>query len=223
MRRKTLPLPAAAAVLVLVASAVAIAVARDLPGDSLGVRRFLTPEITGSTRVGQSFTMTSSGLHAIAIHPDVVGSLRGKVRVELSAFKDGRAMLIRSAEVDVRDLVADDAFLFRFDPVTDPGYARYILEVSPSAGAASGGIALWATKGERLSKATLSFNGIKRWGDLAFQTYARASDADGRWSRQDFATRRRWLALGGLLVSWLAVGVVLRQAASPSPTMCQRS
>jgi hypothetical protein len=170
-RRLTMALPLAAVVgLPILYSAGAFA-PRQPAGDSLGSRRFRTPEITAATRIGERFTMNASGLLAIRVHAVAVGTVAGRVRVELRSLEED-GQVIRRADVPAANLVGGETYRFAFPAIADSNGHVYRLDLSSSPEAPSRGVALWATSGERLPSASLIVDGNERQADLAFQTEA---------------------------------------------------
>jgi hypothetical protein len=156
--------------------------APPLPGDRPGWRRFQTPPIEGTLHIGELFTMSRPSLAAIDIRPVAVGPVRGRIRLALRTAGDGVTPVdIRSAEVDAADVVRNGAYRFEFAPVHDSAGRRYRLEISSSAESPSSGVALWATKGDRLEDATLMVNGMERWAELAFQTHSATVPPPPAW------------------------------------------
>src|SRR5688572_4046618 len=85
---------AAAAVIVALYAAGAFSAA-PLPGDDPGWRQFVTPAIEGSQRIGQRFRMNGDGLNAVEFRPARVGSVGGRVRIELQTWDGVIATPIR--------------------------------------------------------------------------------------------------------------------------------
>jgi hypothetical protein len=175
-------------------------------GDRLGIRRFTTPEVSGTFRVGQTFVMDAEGLFAVEVRPVAVGPALGAVRLELRPSYDLGVPAIREAVVPASDFVRNDTYRFEFAPVTDSVDRLFRLDISSSPDAPSAGVALRATMGERLFAGALRYNDVERWADLAFQTYS-TSPLRGR--------RAARFAFAGLALSVTALIFVLRELARP--------
>jgi hypothetical protein len=188
---------------VSMALVIAAMVEADLPGDRVGVRRFLTPEI-GRAIVGQRFAMTRPGLDAIELRPVAVGEPRGAIEVVLRvADTEGIA---RRGSVAAAALARGERYRWQFTPLTDSAGRRYDLELTAPGGPS--GIALWATRGERLEDAALTLNGRERWADLAFQAHA----SDGQVATwPDFGRPNVLFSLALLGISWYVLTTLLRR------------
>lgn len=191
---------------------VALVFPPETVGDDLGLRRFLTPEITGGVRVAQRFVMDAPDLHAIEISAAAVGPVSGTVRLALRDARSGD--VYASEEIPAQALVGDSVFVFRFAPQPVSFAREYRLEVTAAAENPSRGVALWATKGDRLADGGLLLNDRPRWASLAFQTRtpARAPivamlGGSGRPGH--------WLAFIALAGAWVALRFVLKAVAVP--------
>jgi hypothetical protein len=157
--------------LVLLVASVAGAFNGPAPtGDGVGVRRFLTPEVVGATRIGEEFVMNRAGLRSIAIRAAAVGPVDGDVLIELWHVRTHDALLVRHGLLKARDLVASGAYQFTFAPLPESKDVTYRLVLASSPTHPSRGVAFWATKGDRLQNATLVYGTVRRWADLAFRT-----------------------------------------------------
>ena len=78
----------------------------------------------------------------------------------------------------------------------------YQLDILSSPEAPSRGVALRATKGERLANGVLLINGVERWADLAFETDA---------TQRRAATVKALASLTMLGVTWMAFALLLRE------------
>jgi hypothetical protein len=195
------------AAVIFVATAVSAGTGKmfGLTGDRLGIRRFVTPEIASEWRIGELFRMNTGGLHAITIRPAVVGSPAGRVRLELRSVTPHAARVFRSAEVSAAEFAASDTYRFEFAPIPDSRDVIYRLDILSSPDAPSRGVALRATRGERLTNGVLLINGVERWADLAFET----DSTQGR-----AATVKALAALTVLATAWMAFALLLREIIS---------
>ena len=139
-------------------------------GDRLGLRRFVTPEVAGATRISEQFVMNRAGLQAIAVRAAAVGRVDGEISVELWQVRTHTASIVRRGVLRASDLVASDAYQFTFPPLSNSKDTMYRLVLASSSERPSHGVAFWATKGDRLHGATLMYGTIPRWADLAFRT-----------------------------------------------------
>lgn len=182
-----------------------------LPSDDLGLRRFRTPEITTGMPLAQTFEMTADGLQAIEFYATPTRErVSGDIRLELWDVTGGPDRLVRSAEVEAADLVSAFSYRFEFPPVLDSNNRIYRLDLITSGASPAQGVALLATKGERYAGGTLLVNGMIRWADLAFETYAPAPSglalllATGR-----SVPSRGHFVLAAFAANWIALGVLL--------------
>jgi hypothetical protein len=146
--------------------------------DGLGLRRFVTPEITGCdlrndalfcTFASQSFVMNADGLRAVEFMPVAVGRrIEGQVQLRLVDL--ARLQVIRTADVNVADVLRDDVYRFAFEPVADSRDGRYRFDVL--ARTDTRGMAVRATRGDRYPGGALLWNDQPRWADLAFEADA---------------------------------------------------
>lgn len=201
------------------AAALFLVVALCLPpasaGDGLGIRRFLSPEVTAATRVGQRFRMTERNFSSIALRAAAVGPLEGRYRLSLIDVQTGR--VVRHADAEAADLVATGAYTFRFQPLAFSEDLLFDFELAPLPGRPGRGVALWATKGERLSEGALLINGTPRWGSLAFEASTSAdSPIVALFSGRQPGRPPRWIALLGLCGAWVALLPVFRGVAELS-------
>jgi hypothetical protein len=177
--------------------------------DSLGWRRFLTPEISSAWTVGQRFRMDADDLSGFELHASAVRPVEGAFRLRLRDVTDGK--IERIADVPASDLAGDDSYVFRFTPFQFSKDHEFRFDIAPSPGNSGRGVALWATKGNRLDEGSLLINEVPRWASLAFKTHTSA-ERPIRALLTNSESRRppRWLALIGLLGAWLALRVVLK-------------
>ena len=203
-------------------SAWTLAAPPDHAGDRLGWRRFATPAVAPDLSLAQTFQMTLPNLNAIDLRATAVGPVGGRIRLELIDFdREGGSApsVIRTAEIDAKDLVQRELYRFQFDPIAESQRHVFRLDISSSSNAPSQGVAFWATRGERYGAGTLVANDRERWADLAFQTHTPArSTLTALFDRRDVPFASGVIALAGLLVSWLALGVILREAATSNRT-----
>ena len=187
-----------------------------LPGDDLGLRRFQTPPLGPDLRLGQTFTMTGNGLHAIEIFPVAARDrIAGDVRLELYEMQGGLAALVGVTEVLAEEVVAASPYRFEFATIAgskDRTY-RFDLVAAPAEG-----VAFWATMGERYEGGRMHANGRDRWADLAFRAYAPAPSIWARFMAL-WATNpvRAALATAALTAVWLLLGLTLRMLANIPP------
>jgi hypothetical protein len=196
--------------------AAAIAVALSLPpahaGDSLGIRRFLSPEVTTATRVGQRFRMNSRNLDAIEIRVVKVGPVDGAYQLTLADGRTGE--VVRRAEVAAVDVARGESYRFEFEPVAFSEERLFDFEIAAAPENPGRGVAVWATKGERLTEGGLLINGTTRWASLAFEASTPAARPVVALFRAPQAARPpRWLALVGLIAAWIVLRPVLRALA----------
>jgi hypothetical protein len=195
-------LTGAAVLFVAVAAMTGIGQTFGKTGDGLGIRRFVTPEIAPGWRVGERFKMDTGGLRAITIRPAVVGSPEGRVRLELRSVTPYAARVFRSAELPAAEFARANTYQFEFAAIPDSRDVIYQLDILSSPEAPSRGVALRATKGERLANGVLLINGVERWADLAFETDAT------QWRA---ATVKALASLAMLAVTWMAFALLLRE------------
>lgn len=195
-------LAGAAIVFVVVAAGAGVGRTFAQTGNSLGLRRFTTPEIGPELRVSERFRMNTGGLYAVTIRPAMVGAPAGRIRLELRSVTPHAAQVFRSAEVAAAEFARGDEYRFEFEPIPDSHQVGYQLDILSSPEAPSRGVALRATMGERLPNATLLYNDIERWADLAFETDA----TEG--TRATVKAVTSVLVLGG---AWMAFALLLRE------------
>jgi hypothetical protein len=153
---------------IVVAGIVLMLVRPTTTGDSLGLRRSVTPEINEQWHVGQRFRMNLNGLSGVEILPTKVGDVSGMYRLSLRALTDDKVE--RHADIEAGDLARRDSYLFQFDPIPFSADVPFQLDVAPVPGNPGRGVALRVTKGERLREGGLLINGTPRWASLAFDT-----------------------------------------------------
>jgi hypothetical protein len=161
--------------------------------------------------------MSMPNLNAVDLQATAIGPLTGRIRLELIDFDMSRVpLVVRRADVDASALARSERYRFEFEPIRDSDDHRFRLDISSSPDAPSSGVAFWATKGKRYANGTLLTNERERWADLAFQTHTPARRTlsallDGRYMSKASGA----IALAGLFVSWLAIGVVLLEVSKP--------
>lgn len=170
MRRHWVGLTMLAGVLLLIAAGAGAFDGPAPTGDSLGLRRFLTPEVAGATQITEQFVMNRAGLRSIALRAAAVGRVDGDIRVDLWQVRGHDASLVRHGVLRARDLAERGVYRFEFAPLSDSRNATYRLVLASSSDHPSHGVAFWATRGDRLEDATLMYGTIDRWADLAFRT-----------------------------------------------------
>jgi hypothetical protein len=181
-------------------------------GDSLGMRRFLTPEITQTLQVGQRFRMDSDGLSAIEISPAAVDRVAGRFRLTVRAI--GQRDTERSIDVAGADLIRHEVYVFRFAPFELSRDRLFEFRIVPASHEPGRGIALWATKGERLEEGGLLINNTLRWASLTFRTATPAGPLlQELLAYGENAFRVRWFVLVLLIGYWVALHVALRTVA----------
>ena len=180
-----------------------------LPSDSLGLRRFQTPEIAANRTLSQTFMMTVDGFNAIEVAAASTGRVAGDVRFELR-----EDYLVYRADVPAAELVASRRYRLEFPPIPTSRGQGYRLDVSGSEVNPPTGVVLLATKGERYPGGTMLIDNRRRWADLAFRTSA--PEGRSSWVRLmsvppgPFGVSRGHVILGALVVYWLVLGAVLR-------------
>ena len=177
-------------------------------GDSLGVRRFLTPEVGGSFRLAQLFIMDGLDLSGIELRATAVGPVSGSLVFTLRDIDTGHEV---SAHVAAEDLVRAESYVFSFPPIQLSSDHEFRLDVAPSPGTARSGVAFWATKGARLNYGGLLINDMPRWASLAFRTRTPAvAPIRAMFGARDPQRPPQWLAAIGLAGAWLALRFVLK-------------
>lgn len=179
-----------------------------LPGDDLGIRRFQTPSLGPDMRLGQTFAMTSDGLHAIEVFPVAgAGRISGDVRFELYEVRSDQVIPVYTAEVLADEVVRGPSYRFEFAPIPFSRDRTYRLDLVASP---AEGVAFWATMGERYQGGSMHANGRDRWADLAFRVHAPAPSV---WSRlmtlRDTNPARVYLMMAAYTAIWLLLGLVL--------------
>lgn len=188
------------------------------PSNASPFRRFVTPSVSSTLVLSQTFRMEEPSLHAIDLRPAAVGAA-GAVRFELfdlDANLQRIPELVRSADVEGTALSGASVYRFTFAPVEDSLDRTFQLTVTAAPGVQSTGVAFWATRGDAYKDGTLLVNDRERWADLLFRTHSPAQStllslAQGRYLP-------RWavvIALLMLAISWRAVSALLREAGRP--------
>ena len=184
----------------------------DVTGESLGLRRHLTPPVSEEWRVAQRFRMNAPDLNAIELQPETVGPVRGTYLLTVRD-RDARGVE-RITEVKAEDLVRDDSFVYRFETIEDSEGHEFEFEIASVPDDPGSGVALWATKGERAEGAAMRINNEARWGSLAYQAHTPVvSPLRSLLSPGDAARPPRWLGLVGVVGLWLSLRFVFRSAA----------
>jgi hypothetical protein len=186
---------------------------RDSVGDPLGLKGFLTPEVSQGWVIGQRFRMDSHNLEAIEIQAEPVGAVAGSFVVTLRDL-DAEGV-VRTWEVAAADLVRSESYVFRFPPIEQSAGHLFHFELAPAASNSGRGVALRATKGARLDEGGLLINDQPRWASLAFQTHTPAVSLLRVMLRGDDPDRPpTWLALVGLFGFWIALRFVFKAVAA---------
>lgn len=183
-------------------------------GDGPGLRRFRTPEISGTTRIAQQFVMRERMLTGIDVRPSVVGEVGGSLQFMVTDQTDER--LIQLVNIPARDVVKQTWFPLTIGRIDDSSGHWFELAVASAPEDPARGVAFWATRGDRLDNAMLFINGAERWADLAFRTHTTTmSMRDGLTQRANVLPRMI-IALA-LIAVWALVGVLLRTVAGMTP------
>jgi hypothetical protein len=186
---------------------------RDSVGDGLGLKRFLTPEVSHEWVIGQRFRMDSRNLQAIEIQAEPVGAVAGSFVLTLRDLDAGG--VVRTRQVAAADLVGSGSYMFRFPPIEQSAGHLFHFELAPAATSSGRGVALRATKGARLDEGGLLINDQPRWASLAFQTHTPAVSLLRAMVRGDDPDPApKWLALVGLFGSWIALRFVFKAVAA---------
>jgi hypothetical protein len=209
--------------------AVGLFVPGRLVGDGPGLRRFLTPEITGNVRIAQTFRMNARNMNAVEIYAAAVGPVDGKLHLKVTDLT-ADPNVVRSADVAAADVARRGSYLFAFESIERSRNHQFRLDITSSSDSPARGVAFWATKGARLPEATLYINDVRRWADLAFQTYApMPAQFQALLQTRDAARLPHWLGLVCLIVVWIAVRFLLRvvanlaqEATAPQDVPCVR-
>ncbi len=188
--------------------AVVLAMPPEKTGQGLGLRRFLTVEVSREYPIAQRFRMNAPDLTGIEIRPAAVGPVRGRFRLVLRD-RDGRDVE-RSIEVAAADLVREGRYQSTFAPIGESAGHEFQFEMLVSPSDPGRGVALWASKGGRPEGSALRINNAPRWASLAFQTETPAVSLLRRLVNGGDPSRPpRWLALVGFAASWVALRFVL--------------
>ena len=186
-----------------------------LPGDSLGLRRFQTPQLSPGILLGQTFTMPGDGLYAVEVLPVAVGEqVSGSVSFVLYDVTGGGATRVRGAAVTADSAIKLPSYRFEFPPITDSADHSYLLDIAP---AQAEGVAFWATKGERYADGSLRVNSQNRWADLGFRAYAPAPSIGQLLMtiREDHPVRG-YIVMGACTAIWILLGLLVRAIAEMS-------
>jgi len=187
-----------------------------LPGDDLGIRRFRTPPLGPDMRLGQTFTMTTDGLHAIDVFPASGGErIVGDVRFELYEVRNNELIPAATTEVLAEDVMSGPSYQFEFAPIPDSRDRTFRLDLVASP---AEGIAFWATMGERYAGGSLHANGRDRWADLAFRVHAPAPSVWGRlMTLRDTNPVRAYVVMAAFMAIWLLLGLVVHTLTAIPP------
>jgi hypothetical protein len=155
--------------------------------------------------------MNERNLRAIEIQPAAIGAPGGTLRLTLTDLNGGA---VRHADVKTADFVRQDTYTFSFPPIVDSEKHPFLLEITSSPDDPAKGAALWATKGSRNEEAVLRFNGVDRWGDLAFQAHAGiTSELTALLTLREPGRPPHWLGLVAIVLAWLGLGALLHKVA----------
>jgi hypothetical protein len=181
--------------------------------DTLGLRRFLTPEVAPSIQVGQRFHMDADRLIGFEFRAAAVAPVGGAFDLTL---RDIRVPSIeRRVSVRAGELVREGSYVFWFEPVENSADRLFEFTVSSSPEDPGHGVALRATKGDRTKNGGLMINDSLRWASLAFETHTTAEAPLWLLLRERHPDQPpRWLALTTWLVSWIVLRFVLRAASA---------
>lgn len=186
-----------------------------LPGDSLGLRRFQTPQLISGVLLGQTFDMPGDGLYAIEVLPVAVGDrVSGSVLFVLNDVTGGPVTRVRGGVVTADSLIQLPSYRFEFPPIGDSADHSYRLDIVP---AQAEGVAFWATKGERYADGSLQVNRQERWADLGFRAYAPAPSIGQLLMtiREDHPVRGN-IVIGACTAIWFLLGLLVRTMAETS-------
>jgi hypothetical protein len=186
----------------------ALVAAPQTTGAGLGLRRFLTPGVSGEVTVAQRFVMNQDHLTGVEIRPEVAGPLSGSFRLSI---RDVRAPDVeRAADVPAEVLAREDAYMFWFTPIDVARTRSFELTIRPTAVDPGRGIAFWATPGARLDGGGLFINGVPRWASLAFHTRTTAvRPLRAMFFPSGSGRPPLWLCVAGLAGAWIALRFVL--------------
>jgi hypothetical protein len=180
-----------------------------LPGDSLGLRRFQTPQLSPGILLGQTFTMPGDGLYAVEVLPVAVGEqVSGSVSFVLYDVTGGGATRVRGAAVTADSVIKLPSYRFEFPPIGDSADHTYRLDIAL---AEAEGVAFWATQGERYPGGSMRVNSQERWADLGFRAYAPAPSIGQLLMtiRGDHPVRGN-IVMGACTAIWLLLGLLVR-------------
>jgi hypothetical protein len=179
-----------------------------LPGNGLGFRRMLLPEVTEGVRISEEFAMNADGLRRIDVYPSQVGSPRGKIRLRVMAAESDGERDAHTADIPAGDFVGRQVYRFEFPPFLHSNNMRYVLEITSSLDDPAGGVAFWATKGRGSADDGLRFNGVDRFAELVYQTDA-VFPPVVRPLRAGV-----WIGFFAIVLSWVVLTALLRVLAS---------
>ena len=181
--------------------------------DRLGLRRFSTPEVTPKVQVGQRFRMDANGLNGFEFRARAVAPVGGRFQLTLRAL--GAPSVERRGLVRAEELVRSSSYVFRFAPLDNSADRLFEFRVASLPTDPGRGVALLATRGDRVADGGALFNDALRWASLAFETHTTAETP--LWALlhpPDPDRPPRWLALVSLLIGWILLRFVLRAASA---------
>jgi len=160
--------------------------------------------------------MNRPELEGVEIRAAAVGPVSGAFRFTLRDGSAGEAL--RQTEVAAADLVRGQSYVFRFSRIERSRDRPFEITLAPLPENPGRGVALWATKGERVPQGGLTINGTLRWASLAFQTHTPAIyPLRAFFTAGDTERPPRWLVLAGLMGSWISLRFVLRSLVRSIP------
>lgn len=178
-----------------------------LPSNTPALRRFQTPEVRAGIEIAQTFVMPADGFHAIEFRAAPAGpDASGDVRVTLVDATGHEYRPVHVFDVPAAELTRASSYRLEFPPMHGSRNTPFRLEFTSSSSRAGDGVTLLATRGRGYGGGTLEINGVPRWADLAFRTYA---PVPARW-RLLLSNGNGWLVLAGLGVTWALLGFVFR-------------
>jgi hypothetical protein len=194
-----------------------------LPANNLGLRGFKTPPIEPELKLAQTFTMTADGLESIDVSPVSVSRPNGNIRFDLyevQADGDDSETAIHTQIVAAEDLVRAYPYRFSFPRVPNSKNRGYRFDLAADS---ESGVTFLGTRGEGYASGHMLANGVVRWADLVFDVRA---PIESYWDLLMALRRshpvRAYLVLGGILLIWLLLRVLLVALSSDSRSSAVR-